>query len=477
LTDLQQTTRDAAVDELYAEAVHWELNTGGETIHAKRLPGKWRRIKWATNATWLVFFLGPYLRWGDRQAILFDIPNRQFHILGITILPQDFWMLSLLLLFFAILLAVVTALAGRVWCGFFCFQTVWTDLFTWVEEKLEGSPQKRRKLDKAPWNFSKIRIKTTKHLVWLVISFLTGVSFVAWFIDVYQLWGGLFSFNTGTVAAVTITLFVAGTYVLAGFLREQTCFWLCPYARIQGVMVDNTTAVPTYDFHRGEPRGRVRKGQKETDRSTGDCVDCNQCVAVCPTGVDIRHGQQEGCIMCALCIDACDAVMDKLNRPKNLIRYESLDMLNGKEGRALLKRPRVWIYGAILTLAASGIAYGLSSLDAIEIKLIHARQPLFVMQSDGSVQNRYTLKVLNKMTEDMDVTISATGPENLVLLGADEPVTARRGMVTPRNLFVRVPRASLSQESVPIVFRGEGKDGEGVLFVTERVSVFIGPER
>lgn len=181
--------------------------------------------------------------------------------------------------------------------------------------------------------------------------------------------------------------------------------------------------------------------------------------------------------MCALCIDACDAVMDKLNRPKNLIRYESLDMLNGKEGRALLKRPRVWIYGAILTLAASGIAYGLSSLDAIEIKLIHARQPLFVMQSDGSVQNRYTLKVLNKMTEDMDVTISATGPENLVLLGADEPVTARRGMVTPRNLFVRVPRASLSQESVPIVFRGEGKDGEGVLFVTERVSVFIGPER
>ena len=453
MTDHQQTTSDAAVDELYAEAVHWEVNTGDETIHAKRIPGKWRCIKWLSNATWLVFFLGPYLRWGDRQAVLFDIPNRQFHILGITILPQDFWMLSLLLLFFAILLAVVTALVGRVWCGFFCFQTVWTDVFTWVEERLEGAPQKRRKLDQAPWTASKIGIKTTKHAIWLAISFLTGVSFVAWFVDAYQLWLDLFSFSAGTVTVVTIALFVAGTYGLAGFLREQTCFWLCPYARIQGVMVDNTTAVPTYDFHRGEPRGRVKKGQKQEDRTNGDCVDCN------------------------LCIDACDTVMEKLHRPKNLIRYESLDMLNGKEGRPLFKRPRVWIYGAILALSLSGISYGLSSLDAIEIKVIHARQPLFVMQSDGSVQNRYTVKVLNKMTEDMDVTISATGPEGLVIIGADQPVSAGRGKVTPRTLFVRVPRQSLQQESEPIIFRGEAQDAEGMLFVTERESVFIGPDR
>ena len=202
-------------------------------------------------------------------------------------------------------------------------------------------------------------------------------------------------------------MFTAGTYLLAGFLREQTCFWLCPYARIQAVMVDNSTAVPTYDFHRGEPRGRVKKGQKEENRTTGDCVDCNQCVAVCPTGVDIRHGQQEGCIMCALCIDACDIVMEKIDRPTGLIRYESLDTLNGKEERPLLKRPRIWIYAAVLGLSLVGIAYGLSTLDAIEIKVIHARQPLFVMQSDGSIQNKYTVKILNKMTEDMEVTISA----------------------------------------------------------------------
>jgi len=477
LSDNQQTKRDATVDELYEEAAHWELNTGGETIHAKRMPGKWRNLKWASNALWILFFLGPYLRWGDRQAILFDIPNRQFHILGVTILPQDFWMLALLLLFFAILLAVITALAGRVYCGFFCFQTVWTDVFTWVEEKLEGAPAKRRKLDKAPLDFTKFRIKATKHLIWGLIGFLTGVAFVSWFVDAYQLWGDLFTLSLGPVATITIALFTTGTYGLAGLLREQTCFWLCPYARIQAVMVDNSTAVPSYDFHRGEPRGRIKKGQKAEERTTGDCVDCNQCVAVCPTGVDIRHGQQEGCIMCALCIDACDAVMEKLDRPTGLIRYESLDVLNGKEERSLIKRPRVWIYGAVLTLALSGIAYGLSTLDAIEIKVIHARQPLFVQQSDGSIQNKYTVKVLNKMTADMDIHISATGPRGLVVVGNEKPVRARHGNVTPRTIFVRVPRENVTTESGPITFRGEGKDSQGNPFVSERESVFIGPRR
>ncbi|MCP3869318.1 MAG: cytochrome c oxidase accessory protein CcoG [Gammaproteobacteria bacterium] len=477
MSDNRQTKQDVAVDELYAEAAHWELNTGQETIHAKRISGKWRSYKWFSNAFWLLFFLGPLLRWGDRQAVLFDIPSRQFHILGITILPQDFWMLSLLLLFFAILLAVVTALVGRVWCGFFCFQTVWTDIYTWIEEKLEGSPPKRRKLEKAPLNFTKFRIKAVKHFLWLVIGFLTGMAFVSWFVDAYALWMGLFNFTLGSTAIITIGLFTAGTYGLAGFLREQTCFWLCPYARIQGVMVDNTTAVPTYDFYRGEPRGRVKKGQKEEDRKTGDCVDCNQCLAVCPTGVDIRHGQQEGCITCALCIDACDAVMVKLNRPTGLIRYESLDVLNAKESRPLLKRTRVWIYTFVLTLALAGIAYGLSTLDAIEIKVIHARQPLFVLQSDGSIQNKYTVKVLNKMTADMDVQLSVSGPQGVRMVGADEPVTSRHGKVTPRTLFVRVPREYVLEESRPIVFRAEGRDAQGQLFISERESVFFGPRR
>lgn len=476
MSDNPQSKHDAVVDELYAEAVHWKINTGEEKIHAKRIPGYWRLLKWIASLIWVPFFLVPYLRWDDRQAILFDIPHRQFHLLGVTILPQDFWMLSLLLLFFAILLAVITALAGRVWCGFFCFQTVWTDVFTWVEEKLEGSPQKRKKLDEAPLSFTKIRIKAIKHFIWLVVSALTGIAFVSWFVDVYQLWSDLLSFNLGITALVTILLFIGGTYGLAGFLREQTCFWLCPYARIQGVMVDNTTAVPTYDFHRGEPRGRVKKGVKEEERTTGDCVDCNQCVAVCPTGVDIRHGQQEGCITCALCIDACDSVMEKLDRPKGLIRYESLDVLNGKEERPLLKRPRVWVYSFVLLLSLAGIGYGMSSLEAIEIKVIHSRQPLYVLQSDGSVQNKYTIKVLNKMTEDLDVKITAGGIDGVVVVGADEPVSSRKGMVTPRTVFVRIPRNQIKTESQPLTFYAEAIDGNGKKLHSERVSVFIGPK-
>ncbi|MES9897933.1 MAG: cytochrome c oxidase accessory protein CcoG [Sedimenticola sp.] len=477
MSDNQNTNRDALLDELYADAAHAKLNVGEETIHAKSIPGKWRNLKWAANALWVLFFLGPYLRLGDRQAVLFDIPNRQFHIGGFTILPQDFWMLSLLLLFFAVLLAVATALAGRVYCGFFCFQTVWTDLFTWIEEALEGTPAKRRKLEKAPWDFTKIRIKGTKHILWLLISVWTGIAFVSWFVDAYQLLNDFFTFNLGSTATTTIALFTAGTYVLAGFLREQTCLWLCPYARIQAVMVDNSTAVPTYDFHRGEPRGRVKKGESEATRTHGDCVDCDQCVAVCPTGVDIRHGQQEGCIMCALCIDACDMVMTKLERPTGLIRYESLDVLNGKEDRPLVKRPRVWVYALVLLLSLSGIAYGLSTLDAIEIKVIRDRMPLFVMQSDGSIQNRYTLKVLNKMTADMDVVVTAKGPEGLVMIGADKAVPSRHGRVTPHTVFIRVSPESLDAESVPITFRAEGKDAEGTLFVSERDSVFIGPNK
>jgi len=471
-----QSKHDAVVDELYAEAGHWKINTGEEKIHAKRVPGKWRIWKWIASLVWVPFFLGPYMRWDDRQAILFDIPNRQFHLLGVTILPQDFWMLSLLLLFFAILLAVVTALAGRVWCGFFCFQTVWTDVFTWLEEKLEGPPQKRKKLDNGPLTFTKVRIKATKHLIWIVIAALTGISFVAWFTDAYQLWADLVTFNLAPAAIITILLFIAGTYVLAGYLREQACFWLCPYARIQGVMVDSTTILPTYDFHRGEPRGRVKKGASDGDRSTGDCVDCNQCVAVCPTGVDIRDGQQEGCITCALCIDACNSVMEKVGRPNGLIRYESLDALSGKENRPLLKRPRVWVYSMVLLLAISGIGYGMATINAIEIKVIHSRQPLYVLQSDGSIQNKYVIKVLNKMTEDLKVTISAPGVDGLVLVGAEEPVSARKGAVTPRTVFVRIPRDKLKVESQPLVFYAEATDASGNKLISKRESVFIGPK-
>ncbi len=464
------------MDELYAEAHHWEVNTGGETIHAKRIPGKWRRIKWIAASVWLIFFLGPYLRWNGSQAVLFDIPNRKYHLFGVTVLPQDFWMLSLLLLFFAILLAVVTALVGRAYCGYFCFQTVWTDVFTWIEEKLEGSPPQRRKLEKAPLDAGKLRIKVVKHSLWLLIGFLTGFSFAAWFYGAVPLWRDFFVGDANVAVYASVALFTFGTYLLAGWLREQVCFWLCPYARIQGVMLDKSTIVPTYDVERGEPRGRIKKGQDEA-MAVGDCVDCNQCVAVCPTGVDIRNGQQEGCITCGLCLDACDAVMDKVGRPRGLIRYASLDEIEGKSVKPMFLRARVWVYTGILALALTGIIYGLSSLAAIEVKVLHERAPLFVQLSDGSIQNKYTLKVLNKSEQDLSVSISADSPSPIELVGAEEPLFTTSGEVTPMIVFVKIKGPDLPGETVPVTFHATTELIDGTKIKTARASAFFGPSR
>lgn len=471
MSEREQDQCCQAADELYAEAGEWKINTGEETIHAKRMSGKFRTLKWLAASTWLIFFFGPYMRWNDSQAILFDIPGRQYHIFGLTILPQDVWMLSLVLLFLAILLAVVTTLFGRVYCGFFCFQTIWVDAFTWIEEKLEGAPGKRKKLDKAAWGVDKLWIKARKHLAWLVISVLTGVSFVAWFTDVFQLWADYLTLSASATEWGTLALFTAGTYVLAGFLREQACLWLCPYARIQAVMLDRESLIPTYDFNRGEPRGRLKKG--ETIEGNGDCIDCNQCVAVCPTGVDIRGGLDEGCITCALCIDACDSVMEKINKPHGLIRYESIDALEGKNVAPLMKRPRVLVYIVIMTLALGGIIYGLLNISGLDIKVLHERQPLYVLLSDGSIQNKYELKILNKTHDKMHVTVTIDGLDGAELVGAEKSFPVRPGKVTPYTVYLRLPRRAMSGQSTPVYFNLEGVEKPELTSRYE--SMFIGP--
>ncbi len=474
----EKQIHEQTIEELYAEAHEHVINVGDVKIHAKRMGGKFRNLKWASNFLWLIFFIGPFLRLGERQAVLLDIPNRQFHIFNLTLLPQDLWMLSFVLLFFAILLAVVTALAGRVWCGFFCFQTVWTDVFTWIEEKLEGGPAKRRKLEKAPWSVAKIIVRVKKFSLWILIAFLTGMSFTAWFTDVYQLWVDFFTLNAASTVYITVSMFLVGTVFLAGILREQTCFWLCPYARIQAVMIDDTSIVPSYDVKRGENRGRIMKNKPPAE-GQGDCVDCNQCVAVCPTGVDIRGGQQEGCIMCGLCIDACDAVMEKIDKPKGLIKYASWDGIMGKDELPLLKRPRVWVYSAILLVSVMGVVIGLSSMESLELKVLHARQPLYVLQSDGTIQNRYTLKVLNKQNVDLKVKITVDDSEikGMVITGTEKGLVATHGTVTPVTVFIKVPRRNLTVTSQPIVFKIEAQGEEGVVYHSERESMFIGPKR
>jgi len=468
-----KTHESDKVSGLYNELDHWQLNTGDKIIHAKRMGGFFRNFKYFAALTWLPFFFGPYLRWDGKQAILLDIPAGQFHIFSLTIFPQDLWMLSLVLLFLAITLFAVTSIAGRVFCGYFCFQTIWTDVYTWIEEKLEGSPTSRHKLDKAPWSISKLRIKTIKHVLWLLVALFTGVTFAAWFTDAYQLWHDYFTLNAHIEAWIVLGLFTGGTYLFAGFMREQVCFWLCPYARIQGVMTDPQTIMPSYDYKRGEPRGKIVKNVAGGGKKLGDCIDCFQCVAVCPTGVDIRKGQQEGCITCGLCLDACDSVMDKVGRSRGLIRYASLDAIEGKPTRTLLRRPRVLIYLGILSVVFAGIVYGLTHLGVLKLRVIHSRQPLFVQLSDGDIQNRYDIKVQNKTSNDMQVKITASGMPGHKLVGAEAPLLTRSNGITTTAVYVRVPRDMIVQDTTPLEFRIESLDhGENS---ASYQSVFVGP--
>lgn len=476
MNDLSEQKEMGAVTTLYHDLKTWELNPGDQTTHAKRMPGFFRTLKNYTQwGLWLPFFLVPYLRWNGQQAILFDIQNRQFRCYNITVLPQDIWMLSLVLLMAAMTLFAVTSVASRVWCGYFCFQTAWTDWFTWLEEKIEGNPAARRKLDAAPWSLNKLGKKIFKHSLWLLIAVLTGISYSIWFVDAYAYWSDLLHFDLPTVGWVVLVLFIAGTYILAGLMREQTCFWLCPYARLQGVMTDAQTILPAYDAARGEPRGKLRRNG-EVVAPQGDCIDCYQCVQVCPTGVDIREGQQFGCITCGLCIDACDAVMDKIDKPRGLIRYASLDELSGKPVKPLYQHPRTLVYLGIILLAMGGIVYGLTHLGSMALKVLPERQPLFVQMSDGAIQNKYAFKVLNKTPNDLHVKVSAEGGiPGQVIIGAEHAPLTHHGRGTTFTVFVRAPGYNIQQAVTPIRFRVESVEDPTVF--AEYSSKFNAPPR
>ena len=468
--------KPGTITGIYREFEVWQVNTGGSTIHAKRMPGFFRSIKNYTQSLYLLFFLVPYLRWNGKQAILFDITHNQFNFFSLTVLPQDIWMLSLLLLLLAMALFAATSVASRVFCGYFCFQTAWTDWFVWLEDKIEGAPHARRKLDAAPWNLEKISKKAIKHLLWMAIALFTGISFSIWFVDAYWYWGALIRFELPLVGWVTLITFFFGTYIMAGLLREQVCMWMCPYARIQGVMTDSQTILPAYDYKRGEPRGKLqRKGDTGGGAPQGDCIDCYQCVQVCPTGVDIRDGQQLGCITCGLCLDACDSIMDKVGKPRKLIRYASLDELEGKPVKKIYQHPRTLVYLGIILLSLGGIVYGLTHLGSMTLKVISERQPLFVRMSDGSIQNKYEFKVLNKTDKDIFVTVTAEGGvKDQIIIGAEKPLLTHHGRGTSFTIFVRAPGDNIKMEVTPIGFRIQSIDDP--LIAAEYKTRFNGPK-
>ena len=446
--------KSRTLDEIGVELL--PIRVGGSTVHAKRMDGFFRKMKSFIAPIWLLLFLGPYLRWDGHQAILWDIPNRQFHIFSLTILPQDIWMLALILLFFAMALAASTAIAGRLWCGYFCFPTVWMATFTWIEEKIQGSPNKRMALDQAPWTFEKIKLKVMTHAVFLSIGLLTALSFVAFFTDALQLWQDVFTGNLSGVALTVILVLGFSTYFFAAILREQTCVGVCPYARIQGAMIDKQTVVPTYDRDRGEPRGRMKRVRPgEEAPKVGDCIDCNLCVAVCPTGIDIRNGQQLGCITCGLCIDACDSVMEKLEKPLGLIRYSSLEEFEGKVLPPLFKRPRVIVYTGIMAFAAAVLVYGLATIAPMKLNVLHERAPLFVLLSDGSIQNKFIIKVVNKTDKPMAVKLSADGIKDMRVDNDVDVLHVEPGNVGSTYLLVKVPRAELKGDNTPVMIHAQ----------------------
>lgn len=442
--------------------------SGSKKIYPKRMSGRFRTIKWWSASLWLFYFFSPYLRWNGEQAILLNIPARQFRFFDLLIYPQDIWLLAFVLLFLAMLLVLLTAIAGRVFCGYFCFQTVWTDLFMWIEERIEGKPRERKKLELMPWRSRKLLLKSCKHALWLLVAAFTGVSFAAWFTDAYQLWSDYFILQADVSAWVVLGLFTTGTYLFAGFMREQVCFWLCPYARIQAVMYGGNTILPTYDYLRGEPR--VRRGESLNSQKRGECVDCDLCVAVCPTGIDIRDGQQIGCITCGLCIDACDHVMEKISRPKGLIGYKSLNRLASVKEKALYLTPLVLTSTFVLIISLFIIGLGVRDISDFSLNVYHHRQPVYVKLSAGKIRNRYQIKIQNKSHKAGSYRLSLQGIAG-VINPRDQIFKLAAGEAITRMVVLDAKRSSLLSEINPILF--SLKDEMGAL--TNFETVFIGP--
>ena len=460
-------------------AKSYQLYVGRPAIYPKQAHGFFRTLKWRLMViTLAIYYLTPWVRW-DRgpvlpdQAVLLDVANGRIFFFGLEIWPQDFYLLTGVLVISALGLFLFTALFGRVWCGYFCPQTVWTDLMIAVERFWQGDRNERIRLDRLPWSFSgggaeKIIKKTATHLSWLMIAVATGGAFVFYFRDAPTL---LREFVSGTApmpAYVFLGLFTATTYLLGGLAREQVCIYMCPWPRIQGALIDRESLLVTYQERRGEPRGAHKKGTSWEGR--GDCIDCNACVAVCPTGVDIREGAQLECIHCALCIDACNEIMAKVGRPANLIAYDTFSGLDaakhGKTAPVRLVRPRTILYSALIALVGGLMLTALLNRSTLDVAVLADRNPQFVSLSDGSIRNAFTLKLLNKRQEARTFVVSLSG-----LAGARLSIGGFEGQEQPRitvpadggsemRAFVRMSPADLEHlvpgpQSYEIVVRDE----------------------
>ena len=443
--------------QLYAER---------QKVYAKLAHGYFRNLKWGVMAGALGIYYGlPWLRWHrgpdlPDQAVLLDVAHNRFFFLFLEIWPQEFYFVTGLLILAALSLFLMTSLAGRVWCGYACPQTVWTDLMIVVERFWQGDRNARLRLDKEVWGPAKLFRKVMTHVSWLAIGALTGGAMVFYFRDAPTLAGELLTGTAPAVAYLFLGIFTATTYVLGGIAREQVCIYMCPWPRIQGAMVDHETLLITYRSPRGEPRGPHKKGQPWENR--GDCIDCKACVAVCPMGIDIRDGSQLECIQCALCIDACNDIMGKIERPPNLIAYDTIARQDaeakGQNCGVQVLRPRTLLYAGIIVLVASIMLVAVLLRTALDVNVLHERAPAFVLLSDGGIRNAYIVKILNKRHEPREFRLDLTGLPDATLSiagGADaQKVRVNTDDLRELRVLVTVPAgaASALRKTAPTPF-------------------------
>lgn len=430
-------------------------------VFTRSVKGPFRRFKTGVLVlAYAVYFLLPWLPWsradGPSQAVMFDLPGRRFLIFDLTVYPQDVVWLALLLFIAATLLFFATGLVGRAFCGYFCFQTLWTDWFIWIESKLQGERPARIRLYRQPWTREKILKIGSTHLLWLLASFWTALTFVLYFGHAPDLFARFFSGGAAAAAYITVAVLTLTTYVAAGFLREQVCTYICPYGRFQSVMYDPETLAVHYDARRGEGRyGRasaragLRTLEERHAKGHGDCIDCGLCVQVCPAGIDIREGLQYRCISCGLCIDACNGIMASMGYPPGLIRYDSeanLAKAVPDKPRLHWKRLKIIGYGAAIVVMSAYLAYSIASRSSFEGTVTQVRQPLFVVLSNGDIRNRYQIRLTNKEHEVERFTISAKGlPASAIDLGGFDEVSVKPGHSVVVQASVILPPAQASR--------------------------------
>lgn len=456
---------------LHVEPEAYDLYQKHEKIYTRKITGFFQKVRLFTGWPLLLgYFLLPWINWNGRQSVYFDLPSRQFHILELTFWPQDFILLAGLLIIAAFALFTITTWLGRVWCGYTCPQTVWTSIFMWAEQVTEGNRNARIKMDKNAWSANKIIRKTAKHTIWVGVSVLTALSFVGYFSPMRELLPNMLTFNLGGWEAFWIFFFAGATYGNAGWLREQVCMYMCPYARFQAAMFDGDTLVVSYDPERGESRGARKKDIDYKAEGMGDCIDCQMCVQVCPVGIDIRDGMQYECINCALCIDACDEIMDKMEYPRGLIKYNTENRLEHKQEHSLL-RPKLIGYASVLLLMLAAFTYTIFDRTPLELDIRRDRGELYRTTNYGLIENSYALKVLNMSQAIQSYSISVSGVKGMTLVG-DTQVEVAPGELVEVLLRAQVDPAQMTNVNTPIEFVVSATDQSVSVSETSR---FIGP--